>query len=402
MSIPAMAHTLPGGFAAAFPDRVGERPRLFFSPGRVNLIGEHTDYNGGAVFPCAIQLGTYGAVLPRPDGAVRLESQGFSPGFVLDINDLAHDPTHGWANYPKAVAQLLLHAGHKLGGFDLYICSDLPGGAGLSSSASVNMLVAQALCGLFGPDLSPLDKVLLCQRAENEILGVNCGIMDPFAIGMAREGHGMMLHCASMEYTQVPLALGEYALVMGNTHKARTLADSKYNQRRAECEAALADLQTVHPHATALCHITVEQFKAHQHVIKDETARRRAQHAIYEHARTHLAVMQLQSGSAMGMGMLMNDSHISLRDLYEVTGPELDALVQAAWDFGAQHSGPGPAAFSRMTGAGFGGCTISLVRQDAVDAFIQQVGTAYTAATGLVADFYPVQPGAGARELGAS
>jgi len=387
--------SLYDGFDRAFEK--GAAPQIFYAPGRVNLIGEHIDYNGGFVFPCALTLGCYVAIRQRDDGIVNLSSGNFNLSIKVDLNNLAFNPAHEWANYPKAVVVQLMEAGYTLGGFDMYVLGDLPNGAGLSSSASITVATCLAMDTLFSLGIDPVVRAKLCQQAENHYIGVNCGIMDPFASTMARKEYAILLNCASLEYTFAPLAMGEYSLVIANTNKRRGLADSKYNERRAECESALADMKKVCK-INALCDLSPEEFDAHKSVIWGDIERKRATHAVYENARTKSAVDALNKGDLFAFGQMMNESHISLRDLYEVTGVELDSLVEAAWDFGLNKAGS-VVVGSRMTGAGFGGCTVSIVRNDATDNFIKDVGLQYAKQTGLRADFYIAQTDAGVREI---
>jgi len=390
---------LTAAFVNAFPgfddSQTGEQaPRFFYSPGRVNLIGEHIDYNGGFVFPCAPTLGTYAVVRQCDDGVVRLASGNFDPAVTVDLSKLHHDPAHGWANNAKGVAKLLQDMGHKLGGFDMYIWGDLPSAAGLSSSASLCVLVAMALDTVFGLGINPIDRALLCQRVENEYLGVNCGIMDQFACTMGKKNHAILLKCDTLEYSHAPLNMGDFRIVLANTNKPRALADSKYNERRAECDKALAAIQTM-CNVTNLCELTPDDFMKHAAAIPDKTIFNRALHVVNENTRVKNAVKVLNQGDLASFGEAMTASHVSLRDLYEVTGKELDALAQAAWYLG----NPTNMLGSRMTGAGFGGCTVSIVHKGLVDEFIAKVGKQYNEATGLTADFYVAETDDGAREL---
>jgi galactokinase len=281
--------------------------------------------------------------------------------------------------------------GHRIFGFDILFSGNIPRAAGLSSSASIEIVTADALNTVFSLGYEMLDLVKLAQKSENRFCGVNCGIMDQFAVGMGKAGHAILLDCATLDYRYVPLNLPGAELVITNTNKPRGLADSKYNERRAQCEAALTDLKTV-CHIQNLCDLTPPAFEKHAHVIKSPVARSRATHAVFENARTLQAVDALTNGDLAAFGQLMNASHVSLRDLYEVTGPELDALAEAAWECEGVLG-------SRMTGAGFGGCTVSIVRTDAVAAFKERVGESYTNRTGLTADFYIAETGNGAGEL---
>jgi len=353
------------------------------SPGRVNLIGEHTDYNGGYVFPCALSMGTYGAASRRGDEIIGLSSANFDLRCEAQLSELVNDPAHDWANYPKGVAAEFQKMGHKIGGFDLFVKGDIPNGAGLSSSASLLVLTAVVINDLFGCGLSAKEIALLTQRVENDFIGVNCGIMDQYAVSFGRKDHALLLDCNKIEHEYVPLDLGEYVIVISNTNKRRGLADSKYNERRGECEAALALLQK-ECDINALCELDVKTFEAHKHLISDPILLKRASHAVYENARTLAAVKVLNDGDIVQFGKMMNDSHASLRDLYEVTGTELDTLAAAA------QKADGVLG-SRMTGAGFGGCTVSIVRGDAVTAFKESVSAEYPQA-----DFYVAETGDGA------
>jgi len=385
------------------------------------------------VFPCALTLGTYAAIAKREDNLMRLVSGNIEPPIAVSLEKLEYRKEDGWGNNPKAITKLLTDMGHKLGGFDLYVWGNLPNNAGLSSSASVNVLVATALNTIFGLDMSPVEIALLCQRAENEYLGVNCGIMDMFASAMGKKDHAIMLDCSTLKYEYVPLKLGDYRLVLANTNNPRSLADSKYNQRRAECEEALKILRTVCD-ITNLCELSPDQFEEYskkafgEEVIRvalygenaildsgekpkltfdapEVTAYRRALHVINENDRVTKAKEALEFGDISELGALMNASHCSLQVLYEVTGKELDALAYAAVSLNHPQTldTEAPAYTkvhgSRMTGAGFGGCTVSIVHKDNVDDFIELVGWTYTKDTGLVADFYVAETDDGAREV---
>ncbi|MFT8323239.1 MAG: galactokinase [Bacillus sp. (in: firmicutes)] len=368
--------------------------RCFFAPGRVNLIGEHTDYNGGHVFPCALSIGTYAIAKKRTDNQIRMYSVNFEEIGMIEfsLDELKYEKQHDWANYPKAVvATLYKHGFHLEAGFDVLFAGQIPNGAGLSSSASIEVATAVLVKNLFDLKIESVAMVQLCQQAENEFIGVNCGIMDQFAIGMSKENHAILLDCQTLKYTYSPLKLENAALVIANTNKRRGLADSKYNERRSECERALRDIQKELP-IQSLGELDPKQFDSYQHVIKKEVDRKRARHAVYENARTKEAVINLRNGDIAGFGQLMNQSHISLRDDYEVTGTELDALVEASW---AQQGVIG----SRMTGAGFGGCTISIVEKSHLNNVVEQIGKEYTTKTGLTADFYVVEVGDGAKEI---
>lgn len=382
---------LEGVFREQFGDR-GEG-ELFFAPGRVNLIGEHTDYNGGHVFPCALSVGTYAVAQKRNDERVRFYSMNFPDHGIIEstIDELRYEDADDWANYPKGVIAKFKEAGYKIPeGVDIAFYGNIPNGAGLSSSASIELVMSVVLQEMFDLSIERIEMIQLSQKAENEFVGVNCGIMDQFAIGMGKRDHAVLLNCDTLDFVQTPIKLDEHALIIANTNKRRGLADSKYNERRKQCEEALEALQQK-VDIQSLGDLTKEQFQEYKNVITDSEAQKRAKHAVYENRRTIEAVEKLNNGDIHGFGELMNDSHVSLRDDYEVTGKELDALVEAAWNEGA--------IGSRMTGAGFGGCTISIVDQNKVDQFIENVGKQYEKETGLEADFYVVEIGDGAKKL---
>lgn len=371
-----------------------EQIRVFFAPGRVNLIGEHTDYNGGHVFPCALSIGTYALAQKREDKMIRMYSMNVENTGMIEfsLDRLQYEESHDWANYPKGIIHTFKKHGYMIEqGFDVLFYGNIPNGAGLSSSASIELATAVMLKGLLNLKIDMVSMVKMSQQAENEFIGVNCGIMDQFAIGMGREEHAVLLNCQTLDFTYTPLRLQNASLIIANTNKQRGLADSKYNERRGECERALKDLQ-VELSIHSLGELSPEQFEQHKHLIQNPVDRKRAKHAVYENARTKEGVSKLQRGDTAGFGELMKKSHESLRDDYEVTGKELDALVETAW---MQEGVIG----SRMTGAGFGGCTISIVENNKIDLFIEQVGKQYKEKIGLTADFYVVQVGGGATEL---
>ena len=366
----------------------------FFAPGRVNLIGEHTDYNGGNVFPCAIDRGTYGLVSKRADRTFRMYSENFADLGVMEftLDELVNDKKHDWANYPKGVIKMFVEEGFKIdSGFDFLVSGNIPNGAGLSSSASIEMLTGIVLKDLFHLSIDPIAMALLGKKVENLFIGVNSGIMDQFAIAMGKKDHAILLDCNTLKYDYVPVVLKDEVIVIANTNKRRGLADSKYNERRAECDEALAELQTKLP-IKALGELSIEEFEANKDLIKSPIRQKRAKHAVYENQRTLKAQKELSAGNLAEFGKLMNQSHISLRDDYEVTGVELDTLAALAWEQ------PGVVG-SRMTGAGFGGCTVSIVKKDKVDDFIKYVGEAYKNKIGYAADFYIAAVSEGARKL---
>ncbi|MGK7649642.1 galactokinase [Capnocytophaga sp. oral taxon 903] len=368
--------------------------KQFFAPGRVNLIGEHTDYNGGNVFPCAIDKGTYGLVKKRNDRKFRMYSENFADLGVMEftLDELTNDKKHDWANYPKGVIKMFLEAGQKIdSGFDILFSGNIPNGAGLSSSASIEMLTAIVLKDLFHLSIDSVEMAQLGKKTENLFIGVNSGIMDQFAVAMGKKDHAILLDCNTLKYAYVPVVLKDEVIVIANTNKRRGLADSKYNERRAECDEALAELQTKLP-IKALGELSIEQFEANKDLIKSPIRQKRAKHAVYENQRTLKAQKELSAGNLAEFGKLMNQSHISLRDDYEVTGVELDTLAALAWEQ------PGVVG-SRMTGAGFGGCTVSIVKKDKVDDFIKNVGEAYKNKIGYAADFYIASVSDGAKKL---
>lgn len=364
--------------------------RTYFAPGRVNLIGEHTDYNGGHVFPCALTIGTYGVVRKREDRVLRFYSMNFEQLGVItsSLDDLKPDPAADWTNYPKGVIWAFGEKGMEITqGMDLLLYGNIPNGSGLSSSASVEVLTGYILKDLYGCDVTNQDIALIGQYSENKFNGVNCGIMDQFAIAMGKKDHAIFLDTATLEYTYAPIVLQDAKIVISCSNKKRGLGDSKYNERRAECEKALEELQQ-YAGIGSLGDLSEEEFEKYKGAIKDEDRRKRAKHAVYENQRTIHAVEALKNGDLEQFGKLMNESHVSLRDDYEVTGIELDTLAEEAWKVDGVIG-------SRMTGAGFGGCSVSIVKNDAVDTFIEQVGKAYLEKIGYAADFYVVEIGDG-------
>lgn len=370
--------------------------KVFFSPGRVNLIGEHTDYNGGFVFPCALDFGTYAVAVKRNDNIFRMYSKNFENLGIIEfsLDRLINEPQDDWANYPKGVIKTFLEAGFNINsGFDVLFYGNIPNGAGLSSSASIELATSVILKDLFNLDVDMVIMVKLSQKAENKFIGVNCGIMDQFAIGMGKKDNAILLDCNTLNYQYAPVVLNGASIVIANTNKKRGLADSKYNERRGSCEAAVKVLNENGIDIKYLGELSVERFNEIKHLITDEEQLKRATHAVTENERTKVAVEKLNAGDIEAFGQLMNQSHISLRDDYEVTGFELDSLVEAAWEAEGVIG-------ARMTGAGFGGCTVSIVKDEFIESFKKSVGEKYTAKTGLVADFYVAKIGDGSRKLG--
>ncbi|MED0656062.1 galactokinase [Anoxybacillus ayderensis] len=363
----------------------------FFAPGRVNLIGEHTDYNGGYVLPCSLHIGTYAVARLNDDGMIRLYSKNFHEDGIVSMTkeELAYDERHGWANYPKGMIQALMPK-HVQKGIDVLYYGNIPNGAGLSSSASIELVTAVMLNELFQLNIEMMELVKISQKVENEYIGVNCGIMDQFAVGMGKAGHALLLDCQTLQYEYLPLSLEDCSIVIANTNKKRGLADSAYNERRATCEQALAKLKryvTIH----SLSDLTTEQFNEYAHILSS-TEQKRVRHVVSENERTKQAAFALQQGDLHTFGQLMRQSHESLRDDYEVTGKELDTLVEAAW----KHKGT---IGARMTGAGFGGCTVNIVKDDHIPSFIEEVGQMYEMEIGYAPSFYVAKIGDGAKQL---
>ena len=371
-----------------------EADALFFSPGRINLIGEHTDYNGGHVFPAAITLGTYGAAKKRSDRTLRFYSANFEEAGIIEVSldHLTFDKADSWTNYAKGVLKFLQEAGHRIdSGMDVFIYGNIPNGSGLSSSASLELLIGIIAEELFDLEVTRLDLVKIGKQTENDFIGVNSGIMDQFAIGMGADNKAIYLDTNTLDYDLVPLDLGDNVIVIMNTNKRRELADSKYNERRSECETALSELQTKLAIKT-LGDFDLETFDEYSYLIKEENRIKRARHAVSENQRTLEARKALEAGNLERFGRLMNASHVSLEHDYEVTGLELDTLVHTAW----QQEG---VLVARMTGAGFGGCGIAIVKKDKVEDFKTAVGKRYVEVVGYAPDFYVAEIASGSKVL---
>ncbi len=363
---------------------------VYFAPGRVNMIGEHTDYNGGHVFPCALTIGTYMAVKKRGDRKLRFYSMNFEKLGVLEssIDGIEPEDAAEWTNYPKGVMWAFAGRGFLMDcGLDMVIYGNIPAGSGLSSSASLEVVTGFMLKEQYGFAVSNIDIALIGQYSENNFNGMNCGIMDQFASAMGKKDHAIFLNTADLSYEYAPLVLDGAKILITNSNVKHKLVDSKYNERRSECETALQELQTVIGINT-LGDLSEEQFDTYQSAIKDEIRRKRAKHAVYENQRTIRAVEALKQNDIALFGELMNASHVSLRDDYEVSCEEIDVLVDEAWKVEG-------VVGSRITGGGFGGCTVSIVKDEAIDTFREQVGAAYTERTGNQADFYVVDIGDG-------
>lgn len=363
--------------------------KVYFAPGRVNLIGEHIDYSGGLVLPCALTLGTYGVARKRGDKKIKVYSMNMEDEIQeIAIGDYQVVNESDWTNYIKGVLWAFKKKEMVLPfGMDLLLFGDLPSGAGLSSSASLEVLIGFIMRDLYGFDVTNVDLALIGQQAEHEFCGVNCGIMDQFAVAMGKKDHALLLNTKTLDYEYIPITLCGVKLIIANSNKKHKLGESKYNERREECETALEEIsQAIGIHA--LCDLDEKTWNLYQVTVKDDDRKRRVKHAVTENARTKQAAAALKNGELKTFGELMKASHQSLSEDYEVTGDEMDALAEAAW----QQDG---VLGSRMTGGGFGGSTISLVEENFVDEFIQETGRIYTEKTGLSADFYVVEIGDG-------
>ena len=381
-------------FTEKFYEKYGnrnEQPVLFFSPGRVNLIGEHTDYNGGYVFPCALNYGTYLLIRKINGNILKFSTINFSDDFETELSGLFKNTGKKWINYPLGVINEFLKKGIKLSGLEFLYYGDVPNGAGLSSSASIEMVTAVALNELFRASFETLEMVKMSQKAENEFVGMNCGIMDQFAVGFGKKDQAIFLNCDSLLYENVPIILTDCSLIITNTNKRRGLTDSKYNERRGECEKAVELLQSYKP-IRNLSELNINEINILEKYISDPIIRRRAKHVITENGRVVEAVKVLKENNITRFCELMNQSHDSLKDDYEVTGLELDTLVYE----GRKLQG---VIGSRMTGAGFGGCTISIVKNADSGRFMTALSAIYQKKTGLLPDFYQPEIGDGARRI---
>lgn len=368
--------------------------KVYFAPGRVNMIGEHTDYNGGHVFPCALTIGTYAAVKKREDKKLRFFSANFSDLGVIEssLDDLTPSEAAGWTNYPKGVMWAFAGRGMKMdAGLDIVIYGNIPNGSGLSSSASLEVLTGFMLRDQFGFEVTNVELAQIGQYSENNFNGMNCGIMDQFASAMGKKDNAIFLDTADLSFEYAPLVLDGAKIIVTNSKVKHSLVDSAYNNRRSECEKALAELQTV-VDIRGLGDLSEEEFEAHKDVIADPVRMLRAKHAVYENQRTIRAVAALKANDVETFGKLMNASHVSLRDDYEVSCEEIDVLVEEAWKIEG-------VVGSRITGGGFGGCTVSIVKDEAVETFKEKVGAAYREKVGKEAEFYVVEIGDGPYEL---
>ena len=387
-----MKETVLKKFEEIFGDTKGVS--VYFAPGRVNMIGEHTDYNGGHVFPCALTIGTYAAARKREDDKLHFYSMNFEKLGVIEssIVDMKPETEADWTNYPKGVMWAFEKRGFKLpSGLDMVLYGNIPSGSGLSSSASLEILTGFMLRDLFGFEVTNVDLALIGQDAENNFNGMNCGIMDQFASAMGKKDNAIFLDTADLSYEYAPLVLDGAKIVVTNSNVKHKLVDSEYNVRRSECEKALEELQTV-VDINGLGDLSEEEFENYRSAIKDEVRVRRAKHAVYENQRTIRAVEALKKNDVKLFGELMNASHVSLRDDYQVSCDEIDFLVEEAWKI------PGVIG-SRITGGGFGGCTVSIVKDEAVEEFKEKIGAAYQEKLGKKADFYVVEIGDGPVKL---
>jgi len=367
-----------------------EASEVFFAPGRVNLIGEHIDYNGGLVLPCALSCGTYMLVSERDDDLVFFSSANFDYKEYVDLKNLK-DSYEEWVKYPVGVISQLQKGGYELKGLNVLFFGNIPNGAGLSSSASIEVVTAYALNEINNCGLSKIDLVKLSQKAENEYVGVNCGIMDQFAVGMGKKDNALLLNCNTLDYKEVSTSLKDYKLVISNTNKPRKLIDSKYNERRKECDDSLALIST-RKTVQYLCELSNIELEDMRDLFDSDILWKRTQHVVGENERVKLAAAAMIEGDLSKLGKLMNESHDSLRDLYEVTGYELDTLVDESRKIDGVLG-------SRMTGAGFGGCTVSIVREDKIDEFISTVGINYKKKTNLTPEFYVAEIGDGVHRI---
>ena len=375
-----------------FSDVFGREPHVCaFAPGRVNLIGEHTDYNGGYVLPCALNLGIEGAARMRDDKTVRLYSANFPEAGITEI-PLLSPLCGGWTDYPLSVIRTFAAMGYRIDrGADFVFSGNLPDGSGLSSSAALEVLTGLLLKELYGFSVTAQELAVFGQFAENRFIGVNCGIMDQFASAMGKSGSAILLNSATLGYSYAPFPEKEAALVIVNSGVKHSLAASAYNDRRRECETALADINKAKK-ASSLCSLSVDEFERYKDRIINPVCRKRARHAVYENCRTKQAADALKNGDLTAFGRLMRESHLSLKNDYEVSCAELDFLAETAWDFYGVYG-------ARMTGGGFGGCTVNLINKDRLDSFIGMIKEKYKEEFGIDAQVFTVEISGGARVI---
>ena len=375
-----------------FQKRFQKKPdHIFFSPGRVNLIGEHIDYNGGKVMPCAISLGTYLAVSKNTDKVFRFQCLNFPESAELHLQNSYTKSGKEWFNYPLGILDQILSLGHSVSGLDMLFVGNLPIGAGLSSSASIEVLMAYAVDQMFQLNISKIEIALLSKKVENEFIGVNCGIMDQFAVTFGEKNKAILLDCDSLNYELLPFDTGNYSLVIINTNKTRSLADSKYNERFAQCGAALKALKR-EIDAKNLCDIDMQTFQTGKHLINDPVLEKRALHVISENLRVKKATEVLKENKLEEFGQLMYQSHQSLKELYEVSGMELDTIVEFC-------KGYSNCLGARMTGAGFGGCAIALVDKQSMDDFAMRLVDVYKDKIGFAPTVFASEIGNGVRHI---
>lgn len=366
--------------------------RSFFSPSRINIIGEHIDYNGGRVLPCAIEIGTYGIARKNEKNLLRLKSLNMEKSGDLNLNDFSYKEENDWMNFAIGVGKFIKEAGYEIGGLDILIYGNIPNGSGLSSSSSLELLIGQIINNFYNDDkISPVDLALIGQKTENKFIGVNTGIMDQFVIACGRKKHAILLDTATLAHDYFPFDLGKYKIVIMNTKKRRELKDSKYNERRQECEDALKILQAFNPDLKNLCDIGKKDLDILEN-IDNPILKKRAKHCVEENIRVLEAVEALKGGNIEKLGRLLIGSNDSLRELYEVTGPHLDSITRHANAF--SHC-----LGARMTGAGFGGCAIAIVDVDRIDEFKEFVEKNYFADTGIKPEFISSSVGDGARRI---
>ena len=374
-----MLERLPELFEKSF-GKNDKEVRKYFSPSRINIIGEHVDYNGGQVFPCAIEIGTYGLARKNDDMVLRLKSVNLDAEGEITLDPIEYKEENDWMNYPLGVCKFIKEAGYDIGGLDILVYGNIPNGSGLSSSASLELLIGEIVNDFYNKGkISKKDLALIGQKTENKFIGVNCGIMDQFIIALGKKDHAMLLNTETLDYSYFPFDLKDNKIVILNTNKRRELKDSKYNERRAESDKAFEILKTYKPSMTSLCDINKDELDLLDK-ITDPIIRKRAEHAIKENHRVLEATEALKAGDIEELGRLLIGSNDSLRDLYEVTGPHLDSITKHSNDFEG-------CLGARMTGAGFGGCGIAIVKADQVAAFNEYVGERYTKDTGLKAEF---------------
>ncbi len=386
---------MPTKLSANFITLYGDNPEpshTFFAPGRVNLIGEHTDYNNGYVLPCALSFGTYLMIRKTSDKLLRFASENFDFKTEIPFEKLSEKVGEEWINYPLGVIEMMKEKGLEMdSGLEMLFSGNIPNGAGLSSSASIELVTAFALNTVFEMNLKRLNLIMIGKKAENEFVGVNCGIMDQFIVGKARKKSALFLNCGTLKYVHVPFVLNDHQLVIINTSKKRKLSDSKYNERVKECQQAVEDYRSIRA-LNSLGEISLESFNVQSAVIKDDVIRKRARHVVSENRRVMEAVKAMMAKDMDRFGQLMYESHISLRDDYEVTGIELDTLVDLAMGFDG-------CIGSRMTGAGFGGCTVSIIKKGMQDEFETAITSEYTETTGLIPEYYYPEIDAGVRQI---